>query len=373
MNILIITTLYPGTQTETTKDVSFAIHNLVSGLKKFGITVKKVIKPKHLIYWRTLSLKAINYSTNIENVNVHTKTFFNLPKLGFKPSKNDWEFLEENIQGIDLIVTHMPVGGEIASLIVEKFNIPFIHIAHGTDLLSLNKIKLIANRANFLFARSDSIKRYLDSYRYSVAGICFSGIESDMILPLGDALEKESSKGDVFKIISVCNLQKLKNLDVVLYALAELDKNIPWIYTIVGEGSEKENLEQLISKLGLSKNVRMLGYKMRKECIDLMRSSNVFIMPSAPETFGLAYLEAMACGCIVVGAKNWGIDGVIINGNNGYLVEPRNSNDIVNVINKVIRHSQEFILKNSFTTIKKYTMEAAIKNYAEMILSSAAK
>jgi len=271
------------------------------------------------------------------------------------------------VQGIDLIVSHMPIGGEIASLIEMKFNVPFIHVAHGTDLLYLNQLKLIMNRARFLFARSDSIKRYLESYGYPVKGVCFSGIERELIVSIEDALKREQSKNNVLNIISVCNLQKLKNLDVVLHALTELDENIPWTYTIVGDGSERENLEQLISELGLSRRVRMLGYKRREKCLGLMRKSNVFIMPSAPETFGLAYLEAMASGCVVIGAEGWGIDGVVKDGVNGYLVAPRESGQIMQSLQTVWNTPQTAIIENSITTIKNYTAEEATKNYAQMI------
>jgi glycosyltransferase involved in cell wall biosynthesis len=367
LNILVITTLYPGDQGETPKDISFAVHKLVIGLERFGVNVKKVIKPKHLIYWRTLSLKTVNYSTSIDAVTVHTKTFFNLPKVGFKPSKNDWKFLEENLQGVDLVVTHMPIGGEMASLIFKKFNVPFIHVVHGTDLLFPNKLKLIANRARYIFARSESIERYLEDYGYPVAGICFSGIERDIILPLEHAMKRERSKGEVFKVISVCNLQKLKNLDVVLQSLAELDKNISWIYTIIGDGSERESLRKKVSELGISRCVRMLGYKNREACLGLMSESNVFIMPSAPETFGLAYLEAMASGCVVIGAQGWGIDGVIKHGFNGYLVAPRDHAKIVQTLETIWSNSQAEVIGNSLATIKNYTDEEATKNYARMI------
>ena len=165
----------------------------------------------------------------------------------------------------------------------------------------------------------------------------------------------------------MCNLQKLKNLDVVLHALTELDENIPWTYTIVGDGSERENLEQLISELGLSRRVRMLGYKRREKCLGLMRKSNVFIMPSAPETFGLAYLEAMASGCVVIGAEGWGIDGVVKDGVNGYLVAPRESGQIRQSLQTVRNTPKTAIIENSITTIKNYTAEEATKNYAQMI------
>ena len=82
-----------------------------------------------------------------------------------------------------------------------------------------------------------------------------------------------------------------------------------------------------------------------------MRDSDIFILPSKNETFGMVYLEALASGCITVCSKNDGIDGIIKDEFNGFLSENL-ENDINRIIN--FKNKQE-ILNNAYNTIKKYT------------------
>ena len=115
----------------------------------------------------------------------------------------------------------------------------------------------------------------------------------------------------------------LKNIDVVLFALAQLTSEFDWTYTIIGDGPQRAALESMISDLGLEDRVSLLGRRSRDEVIKLMDDASIFVMPSAPESMGMAFLEAMARGCIVVGAVGWGIDGVVHDGINGFLTSPR--------------------------------------------------
>ena len=112
----------------------------------------------------------------------------------------------------------------------------------------------------------------------------------------------------------------LKNIDVVLFALAQLTSEFDWTYTVIGDGPQRAALESMISDLGLEDRVSLLGRRSRDEVIKLMDDASIFVMPSAPESMGMAYLEAMARGCIVVGAVGWGIDGVVHDGINGFLL-----------------------------------------------------
>lgn len=94
-------------------------------------------------------------------------------------------------------------------------------------------------------------------------------------------------------------------------------------------------------------------------------------MVSVPETFGLAYLEAMAKANIVVGARGWGIDGIVVNGVNGFLVEPRNVDELTEVIEKIFsmsREQWEEIILNTWETINKYTKTNAAMNYLSNIV-----
>ena len=102
-----------------------------------------------------------------------------------------------------------------------------------------------------------------------------------------------------------------------------------------------------------------------------MRQSDIFILPSEKETFGMVYLEAMGCGCITVGTKNDGIDGIIKNNENGFLIEP----DIIAIklmlerIKKMTEEERSIILQNCYNTVKTYNIKACADSYLKNVLS----
>ena len=105
-------------------------------------------------------------------------------------------------------------------------------------------------------------------------------------------------------------------------ALSMLPPEIDWRFTVVGEGPEEATLKRLAAALGIEGRVAFAGRLGREEAISEMARHDAFVMPSSGETFGLAYLEAMAQGRIAVGTAGEGIDGVIEDGANGFLVRP---------------------------------------------------
>lgn len=107
-----------------------------------------------------------------------------------------------------------------------------------------------------------------------------------------------------FGFISVGALTKKKGMDILLTAFAEARKNHPEIrLTICGSGEEESSLRAQAERLGLSGAVRFLGQVSRDECAGELRKNQAFVLPSRAETFGVVYIEAMACGLPVIMTK----------------------------------------------------------------------
>jgi glycosyltransferase involved in cell wall biosynthesis len=101
-----------------------------------------------------------------------------------------------------------------------------------------------------------------------------------------------------------------------------------------------------------------------------MKNHDVFVLPSVGETFGMVYLEAMSQGCITVCTKDDGIDGIIKDGENGFLTLP-NSQDIKNTldrINSLSQNERKVLIHNGFDTIKTLTPEICANNYLQQII-----
>ena len=129
--------------------------------------------------------------------------------------------------------------------------------------------------------------------------------------------------------------------------------------TIIGDGREINSLKKL------SERPVFKGHLPHKQVLEEMRNSDIFILPSINETFGMVYLEAMASGCVTVGLKGDGIDGIIKNSENGYLCE---LNNIEKTLSEILNNDNSKILEKSFLTMQNYTIEKACLNYLNNII-----
>ena len=136
------------------------------------------------------------------------------------------------------------------------------------------------------------------------------------------AYDTGETHNDVFSVVYAGMLIPLKNVDITLQALSALKDTYDFRFDIYGEGEEEQNLKHLAQILGIADRVNFHGKVPRDEVIAAMGKADCFAMASSPETFGLTYLEAMACGCYTIGSRGEGIDGVMVDGENGKLVAP---------------------------------------------------
>ena len=138
---------------------------------------------------------------------------------------------------------------------------------------------------------------------------------------------------------------------------ANLIKRYPDLkLNIVGAGPERERLDEIVKTLKLEDSVSFKGQITNQEVLDLMNKSYIFILPSVAEGFGIVYAEAMKAGCITIGTKNEGIDGFIINGKNGFLVNPEEK-EITKLIEEIYenKYDIEGIRKNAYKAVENLT------------------
>ena len=168
----------------------------------------------------------------------------------------------------------------------------------------------------------------------------------------------------------VGKLIKRKHLDYVISAISQLKKTNKVILDVIGEGPEKDNYKSLAEKYGVSSELRFIGTMSREQVYRYMGDADIFIMPSVEETLGLVYLEAMMNGCITVGTRGEGIDGIIEDGLNGFLVEPNSANCVYETLKKIIELSTleaKKISKNATETGRRFNESDMAKSYLEEI------
>ena len=348
MKILFITDLYPVSQNESLTPRT--LYSFVEDWIKLGHDVQ-VLKPNFLLnsFIRKKPFYRTGQYKNIYNVNYHTPFLFDVTK---KIPNFDY----------DVIISHMPSGVIFSNRLIGKK----ICAVHASDIEVLTnpfysiyfkpQMEKAYKNCNGIACRSQTLKnKFLKLYpEYeSKIFLCESGINIEPILK-----EEVSRK----KILTCANLIKRKNVDKLICAINDMpDLSL----TVIGDGPELKKIQKFSNK-----NINFTGRLDNSKVLEIMKKSDIFILPSVNETFGMVYLEAMACGCITVGIKNDGIDGIIKDGSNGFLTYP-NQESIKNVLNRILNTSNNdilSILQNCYNTAKYYNSLDCAERYIQNIL-----
>ncbi|MBU3808371.1 MAG: glycosyltransferase [Candidatus Phocaeicola faecipullorum] len=200
--------------------------------------------------------------------------------------------------------------------------VPLVGIEHAgrfnNDKLDKNTYYMASvaySNADAVVAVSESLKRRL-KFHFNVDAFVVNNVVSL------EFWEKPIQNTDDKKIrlIAVASLVKSKGIDILIKACQRLslDKS-DWQLRIIGDGSERKNLQHLVADCGLTDHIFFEGRMQKKDIAEMMLDSSLFVLPSKMETFGLVYAEALASGLPVVATKCGGPEE-IINASNGIIV-----------------------------------------------------
>lgn len=177
--------------------------------------------------------------------------------------------------------------------------------------------------------------------------LCHSGIPEKYL----ELVDRDFANG-VKRFAFVGSLYELKNVDITLRALHKVMAGKDYTFDIVGDGAEFDNLQHLVKELGMSNHVVFHGRLKRDDAQQIVRKADCFVMVSSREAFGLVYVEAMAKGCLVIGTEGQGIDGIVTNGENGFLCKARDVDGLAEVINEIVSLPQEELKRISSKAVE---------------------
>jgi glycosyltransferase involved in cell wall biosynthesis len=149
-------------------------------------------------------------------------------------------------------------------------------------------------------------------------------------------LRQELNLGeDVSLVGTVAILRYKKGHHILLEAIPLVLNAFPsTIFVFAGDGPQKENIAKKIENLGVSRNVIMLG--LRQDIPNVLKSIDLFVLPTLQEALGTSFIEAMAMGKPVIGTNVGGVGEVILNGRNGHLVAPNNPRALADAVIRAI-------------------------------------
>lgn len=224
----------------------------------------------------------------------------------------------------DIVHAHMlPRDGHAGLLVARALGVPFALTVHGTDIFHYfipgqapwPRNARIARDADALMAVSSLLMSRVAPYRGEgkLSRVVPNGVDLSLV--------PEKTENVPRAVISVGTLKARKCMDRTLEAFARLAGDYPDArLTIVGIGEMEAQLRARIAELGLHGRVMLTGGLPHEEVLARMAKSDLFVLPSWGEGYGIVYIEAMAAGCIAVGARGEGIEDTIMDGKNGFLV-----------------------------------------------------
>ena len=234
---------------------------------------------------------------------------------------------------------------ELLCALKRKFQKPVCLVLHSNEF---NFESLYGAKAKSMLAQMDVIgfrnkaaqQNFESKYgKPNSSFLAFSGV-SESFLNAGKGFQRRFEK-PVKNFIFVGLLIARKHPKEIITALNRVYTDGNFKMTYIGDGAEKEQIEKEFIQYGSKGEVVFTGRIPRDQIIDYLKESDVFVMISHTEIFGLVYLEAMALGVIPIGSKDEGIDGIIRNGENGFLCKAGDVNDLISILKRITERPAE--------------------------------
>ena len=265
------------------------------------------------------------------------------------------------------------LSGFIGYLLFKLTGVPYIVTVQRLEQSRSFLKRLVYNNAKACIAASNKIKEYFESINCKNITIIPNGVDLKRFQNLDRKTSRENlGLKNEFVIVTVARLEKVKGIEYLIKAVKSL--NIDYKLLIIGDGSEKDNLKNLVNNLNLQGRIRFLGQMPNEKIPEILSSGNCFVLPSISEGFGIVILEAMATLIPVIGTKVGGILDIIKDKENGILVKPKDSKELAEAIFKVYSQ-KEFtrnLIQNAKNSLEKYNWESIVqrvyKIYSQSLL-----
>ncbi|MEX1192318.1 MAG: N-acetyl-alpha-D-glucosaminyl L-malate synthase BshA [Brumimicrobium sp.] len=311
---------------------------------------KALAEKGHEIHFITYS-QPVRLGSFRDNIFYHEVAVTNYPLFEFQPYETELTSKMVDVvlhEKLDLLHVHYAIPHASAAYLAQQIlktkgvSIPFITTLHGTDITLVGKdksfepvITFCINKSDAVTAVSESLKE--DTYKHFDTDreieVIPNFIHNLDITDKGFDIEKRRKyANDDEKILChVSNFRPVKRVEDVVRVFNKVNKSVPSRLLLIGDGPDRHNVESLCRELGNCDRVKMVG-KIR-DASELLKTADLFLLPSQTESFGLAALEAMAVGVPVISSNTGGIPEVNEHGFSGYLsnvgdIEEMSSNAI---------------------------------------------
>jgi len=348
-------------------------YNISKGLKKYG--------------WEIVVVTSNHEANEYKEETLEGMKVYRLPRqfkisntpISFKWKKQIKEIIKEEKPNVINAHTPVPFISDVTSRIAHKLKIPFVLTYHAGSMKKERSIfnlliwiyeniflKRTLDNSEKVICSSDFVKNdFLRKYFKKTTTIT-PGVDLNLFKP-----SKYNLRNEILFVGSINKSEEYKSLEVLIKSILNVKSNIKDIkLIIVGSGDLVNYYKELIKKLDLRRNIIFTGNLYGNKLVKTYQSSNILILPSTKESFGMVLIEAMACKKPVIGSDIEGIPYVIDNGKDGLLVPPRNPKKLAEAIIKILKDPRlaKQMGENGYKKVKEnFTLDTQINKMNEIL------
>ena len=285
-----------------------------------------------------------------------------------------------NYEQLDILHVHYAIPHAAVAYLAKKIilqeggrYVPVVTTLHGTDITLVGNdptfapvVEFSINKSDGITAVSDFLKDKTNEY-FNVnkeIKVIYNFIDFERFKKIDKEHFRKAIAPDGEKILMhTSNFRKVKRVQDVIQIFQRVLKEMPAKLLMIGDGPERAQCEELCRSLGICNEIRFLG---KQDAIEeLLAITDVFLLPSGNESFGLAALEAMACEVPVVSSKAGGIPEVNIHGVTGFLSEIGDIDDMAGHTLSLL-HNEEMLKKfrrNALEQAKRFDIDIILPQY----------
>lgn len=280
---------------------------------------------------------------------------------------------------LDLLHVHYAIPHASAAYMAKQIlkeqgiNIPVVTTLHGTDITLVGKDPTFAPVVTFSINHSDGVTAVSQNLKEETFQHFAISNEIEVIPNFIDFHRFSKTNKEHFKkaiapegekiLIHVSNFRRVKRVRDVVAIYKRVNEKIPSKLLLVGDGPDRVNVEQLARELGVSNGVRFLG---KQEAVEeLLAISDLFLIPSGSESFGLAALEAMACQVPVISSNIGGLPEINIEGVTGFLSDVGNVKEMANNAIHILESEERLqqFKQNAYHQAQQFSLDKILPLY----------
>ncbi len=336
---------------------------------------KALAEKGHEVHFITSSLpfRLDESKTNIyfHEVSVNSYAVFQHPPYDLALASKMAEVIKE--EGLDILHVHYAIPHAVSAYLAKEMvdgKVKIVTTLHGTDITVLGYDPTLSDMIRFGIERSDAVTAVSGDLIRQTKELLNTEVHIDTVYNFIDeriyyprkkeaaSVKKEMGIPEQAKVmVHVSNFRKVKRVEDVVYTFQKVSAYVDTHLLLIGDGPELPVIRRLVKDLGLKNKVHIAGSQ--KRVAELLSMSDVKLLLSSKESFGLVILEAMACGVPAVGTNIGGIPEVIEHGQSGYICELGDTDKAAEYVLKILNNPAlgkkmgEAALKRAQTTFNK--------------------